>query len=403
MPYGTPKKSVYRISNLAEEQDEFTTINPLTFNHKCYAILRKQKDLITQYNVSKKWDKYKKYMNDYELVFTSSNGLPNISKHLPISRSFFKIWEILADFRDDIQASINDNSKQLKVCCIAEGPGGFLEAIVKYRRDIGAPPILDKYVGMTLISQNKCVPNWKLSNDFIKQNNISLCFGSDGTGSLYNFSNIETLRDLVGPNACDLVTADGGFDYSYDFNEQEEATLPLLVCEVLTAFLVQKNGGTFVLKIFDISHPQMFQVLYLLYTSYAKVYITKPFSSRPANSEKYLVCCGFKGYNENNVTLLKNALTDLSKAFIKVPLTFHKELVYYNTHYTVNQTLAISQTLDFIDQCEQNIVNSDLLIEKIKRQLEYALRWCYKYNIPINIASLQVYCNMHRIKDMHTL
>lgn len=357
-------------------------------------MLKKQKDMITRYNSSKKWDKYKKFMNDHELIFTSSPGFPNISKYVPISRSFFKMWEMLHDFKDEL-AMISDPNTILRSCSIAEGPGGFIEALTRYRREvIGAPQGRDAFYGMTLISSNKNVPNWKFTKEYMRSNNITLCYGKDGTGSLYKIQNILYLCDTIGRNTCDIVTGDGGFDYSSDFNEQEDASMSLLMCEVLAASMLQKPGGTFILKIFDISQPRMFQMMYFLHKLYDSINFVKPFTSRPANSEKYVVCIGFKGPNPNmqqklhNAIMIENAV-DLVRNFIHVPISFTKEIVYYNTHYSANQILSITKTLEFIDQCENHDQNIGASV--VRHQLECALRWCYKYNMNISASSLSFY------------
>lgn len=392
-----PYKSVYRITCVTNTQDDNECfMSPIAFNNKCYRLLKQQKDMITHYNHTKKWDKYKKFMNDHELIFTSSLGFPNISKHAPISRSFFKLWEILHDFKADFNPRVNDATAALTICCVAEGPGGFIEAFIQYRNDIVKAPVgIDNIYGMTLISQNKNVPNWKFTHEYQYQHNIKLCAGVDGTGSLYNIANIDFLANKVSPNSCDIVTADGGFDYSSYFNEQEEASLHLIMCEVYCASVIQRVGGCFVLKIFDISQPRMFQIIYYLYQSYKSVYFTKPFTSRPANSEKYIVCVGYHGCNPELQNALRNAITtehlnDKSHTFIKVPLPFQKEVVYYNTHYTTNQILSIIKTLDFIEAYERND-NRIHDRSTIQRQLESALRWCYKYKLPINPTSLIFY------------
>jgi len=396
------EKSIYKIGVVAKEQDDFTNSIPMALNRKCYQLLRKQKDLISQYNLAKKWDKYKKFMNSYELVFTSSNGFPNISFYTPISRSFFKMWEILHDFKNELPQGLSDPSVKFKSCSVAEGPGGFIEAIVKFRKDvIKAPPSQGNYYGMTLISPNKNIPNWKLSREFISNNNITLCYGEDGTGSLYKMENIERLCTLTGFSSCDLVTGDGGFDYSNDFNEQEEASLPLLLCETLVAIKIQKCGGAFILKIFDISQAHMFQLMYLLHQMYGNVYITKPFSSRPANSEKYVVCTDFKGRQQEYENLLTSVVTEGLKHLITVPVCFLKDLVFYNTHYTAQQIVSIARTIDFIDACEDSNQHSSDIMQTVKKQIECALRWCYKYRLPVNIASLDAYKHF-LIRGKHT-
>ena len=49
---------------------------------------------------------------------------------------------------------------------LAEGPGGFIEAFVKTRKNKD-----DNYVGMTLIDENNeiNVPSWKRAEHFLKE------------------------------------------------------------------------------------------------------------------------------------------------------------------------------------------------------------------------------------------
>ena len=60
------------------------------------------------------------------------------------------------------------------------------------------------------------------------------------------------------------------------------------------AITMQKKGGTFVLKVFDLFLKPSVQLLYLLSCCYEQVYIIKPYTSRTANSERYVICKGFK-------------------------------------------------------------------------------------------------------------
>ena len=45
----------------------------------------------------KKWELAKKFHNNYEYIYTSSNIQKNVCKVLPISRSYFKILEIILE------------------------------------------------------------------------------------------------------------------------------------------------------------------------------------------------------------------------------------------------------------------------------------------------------------------
>jgi hypothetical protein len=92
----------------------------------------------------------------------------------------------------------------------------------------------------------------------------------------------------------DLVTADGGFDFSKDFNRQEISIFNLLWGQVCYALCLQKLGGNFVLKIFDIFYEQTVHILYILSSFYEDVNLCKLKTSRIGNSEKYVVCRNFR-------------------------------------------------------------------------------------------------------------
>ena len=49
-----------------------------------------------------------------------------------------------------------------------------------------------------------------------------------------------------------IITGDGGIDVSNDFNKQEELVSKLIVSQIIYAITMQKKGGHFILKIFDI-------------------------------------------------------------------------------------------------------------------------------------------------------
>ena len=83
-----------------------------------------------------------------------------------------------------------------------------------------------------------------------KYKNIILENGADGTGNLLNLENLKYCREKYS-SSMDLITGDGGFDFSMDFNYQEIFISKLLFAQVAFAVTMQKQGGSFVLKIFD--------------------------------------------------------------------------------------------------------------------------------------------------------
>ena len=240
------------------------------------------------YHREKDWDVYKKYTNPYEYIHSIvPQKKKSISKYKPISRSYFKMLEMISVFKLDQQ-----HEKPMRTFHLAEGPGGFIEAICNKR----ANPT-DEYYGMTIIidETDDNVPAWHKTGHFLSQHpNVILEYGKDNTGNLLNIENFEHCVKRYG-GSMDLVTADGGFDFSKDFNRQEISITNLLWGQVCYAVCLQKPGGNFVLKIFDIFYEHTVHILYFLSSLYEEVNVCKLKTSRIGNSEKYVVCRKFRG------------------------------------------------------------------------------------------------------------
>lgn len=346
--------------------------------------LNTQKNNIENDISQKRWDYSKKLCNKYDMIHICSNRIHNesnnISGYSPISRSYYKLWEILYIIKNNIP---NDS---INVATIAEGPGGFTECIINFRK-INNPGIKDKIFGITLKSSDRDIPGWSKTNIF---KDVNISYGADNTGNIYNYSNIIHFTQTVGKNSCSIVTADGGFDFSNDFNRQEQSIYRLLLCEIVTAISVQKKGGVFVCKFFDLHTTPTIKLYYLLNVLYEYTEIIKPKMSRPANSERYIVCVNFKGINDTYLTKLLYVIRYWDKIEKEEPIidifstlyniTFFNLICKYNNYVAKKQTKYILKTFDII----KNDYNFKLL-KQIQR--EYSINWCKKYNIPLNTNS----------------
>ena len=375
------KKYVFRLSTKPLDSVEMAGLSYqhlININDKLHNELTLQKNNITSYHRKRKWEKYKKLSNDYELIYSTNAHFPSISSHHPLSRSYFKLWEILMDLPDAIRAL--DISKSMRVAFLADAPGGFVQAFVDYRHRIAGLPCLvkDEAFAISLRPKDIYTPQWKLTPDYCKANNIELLYGSKQSGDLCDPFVVTSFVKHVGEGTCDLVTADGGFDFSSDFNGQEELSTTLIAAEVNAAMRLQKLGGSFVLKIYDIRTVQTLHIIQTLSESYDNVYIFKPLSSRPANSEKYIIASGFRGIFKPSMTIM-------------LPLLYH--IVKYNVFYISCQIACICKTIRYI---HEEKTQKDVC----KMQLYKAVKWCHKYKIAIDLGALHTY---KYIKDTRRL
>ena len=348
------------------------------------------------------WDIYKKYTNPYEYIHTNIPNKKNaVSEIKPLSRSYFKMIEIihlfkLKDFTTDIpnHKITNNDPKALlkpphipiKTFHLAEGPGGFIEAMVNLRKNSK-----DTYVGMTILDDvsDLNIPAWKKSTLFLNENpNVIIETGKDKTGNILNLSNFEYCVDKY-KSSMDIITADGGFDFSFDFNNQEISIVQLLFAQIAYALCMQKKGGHFILKIFDCFMSHTVELLYLLSSFYDKVYVTKPQTSRFANSEKYIVCkkFGFSScaefYPYLHATFFKMTNSnEYTHHFLNVPMShyFLTRVEEYNSIFGQQQIENIYYTLVLIDTKHR----SEKINTLIKNNIQKSIQWCIKYNIPYN-------------------
>ena len=356
---------------LANHEDELYGISK---SLKFYLNLMKQKID----NICSDWDLYKKYTNPYEYIHSiiSNNQKISISKLKPLSRSFYKMIEIAQIF------SIFDNVKNIKTFHLAEGPGGFIEALIYIRKNS-----LDKYYGMTLISDNSNIPSWKKSKLFLQKNsNIIIEYGIDKTGDLMKKENLLYCMEKYS-NSIDIITGDGGFDFSIDFNKQEAYSINLIFAQICFAIAMQKKGGTFILKMFDLFTYASLDLIYILSLCYEKVYILKPNTSRFANSEKYIICKNFKLEDSKNIinklSSFFHYLSDkyIIKRFLNINISYlyKNRLEELNAIFGQHQIENITTTFSLIENKKQEKLD----LYK-KNNINKCINWCLKYNIPCN-------------------
>ena len=345
------------------------------------------------------WEEFRKYTNPYEYI---NSNVPTrskcVSKYKPLSRSYFKLLEIM--FLFDLYTPNNgsafesanvklQNAIPISSFHLAEGPGGFIEAIANIRKNPN-----DKYIGMTILddANDWNIPAWKKSDLFLKNNpNVFIENGATGTGDILCIQNFKHCIDKYG-SSMDLITADGGFDFSTGFNSQEINIIKLLYGQICYALCLQKHNGNFILKIFDCFMNHTVDLLYILSSFYQDVYITKPNTSRYANSEKYIVCKKFIfTSNVGFVAKLTSCFVDVLNSntpiyrFLNYPIASHfiNKIEEFNAIFGRQQIDNIQQTISLIDSKN----NHDKIESYIRNNIQKCTNWCITHNIPHNILT----------------
>jgi 23S rRNA U2552 (ribose-2'-O)-methylase RlmE/FtsJ len=234
-----------------------------------------------------------------------------------LSRAFYKMWEILYTF--DIAGK-----DKMTMAGIAEGPGSFIQAFVEFREKYyyNAKSTDDKVYGLTInnaesvgINRNMVEAINKRYDDMVniidqksdQKSSKSKKKVNEIDGDVTNVKTIKYMKEYMQNNKADLVTADGGFEWKNE-NYQEQEAYILILGEIICALNIQANGGSFVLKVFETFTPITIKLIYILASFYEDVYVYKPFFSRATNSEKYIICKGFKGANVDKIKYLEDTL-----------------------------------------------------------------------------------------------
>lgn len=234
------------------------------------------------------------------------------------SRAFYKLFEILRKY-DIVPVP------ESKVLCLCEAPGGFMEAF----------GCLDSSLDIYGIS----LPG-------------GIKFSDNVSG--YEYLDISRFDNIIRISKkskelgkYDIITADGGIDVSDDYDKQEVKSLRIIFSQILAMLYSLKNGGTFIIKIFDCFEEETVKLLQLLYDHFQHFDIFKPLLSRPCNSEKYVICQGFKGYN----SIIKDFVNQCYNNTIRfnnisISTEFHNKIINFNTQFIKKQIRNIDEIID---------------------------------------------------------
>ncbi|XP_014487338.1 PREDICTED: cap-specific mRNA (nucleoside-2'-O-)-methyltransferase 1-like [Dinoponera quadriceps] len=182
---------------------------------------------------------------------------------------------------------------------VCAGPGGFSEYVLSRKKWHA------KGFGFTLKNEN----DFKLDEFFAGPcETFHPFYGSKENGDVYDSGHQIEFRDMIMKHTYDkgvhFMMSDGGFSVEGQENIQEILSKRLYLCQCLIALMIVRPGGHFVTKLFDLFTPFSVGLVYLMYRCFASVCIFKPNTSRPANSERYLICKGKKEDTEDIMNYL---------------------------------------------------------------------------------------------------
>jgi len=378
----------------------------------------------------------KKEATEDELPYISIDmGLKDLIKQIEpnspqiLSRAFMKLWEMIIYF-DLIPDSENFVSAHL-----AEGPGSFIQATILFRDLLEKLKKIktsknDKYYAVTLHSDNEhLLMEKEFINYYAKEKpkrlnilatvnkkDLEIQKGGARKGKMTDgdITNLHTINLFAGAQQggsgfseeADLITADGGFDWKNE-NLQEQEAYRLIYGQMLTALKTQKNGGHFVLKIFETYTENTIKLLELLRVFYTEVYICKPFTSRISNSEKYIVCKKFnkksftatiaKKMEEMIAVMNKNVQFNVVQMFSDFKLNKKIFNLYKNINIelSLKQYVGINNIIAFINL---DNYNGNEYNDYLNKQITASRFWVNTFLNPNNFKEIEKWINDYKHK-----
>jgi hypothetical protein len=275
-----------------------------------------------------------------------------------VTNAWLKMYEILC------QLGLIEYASKDSVLLFgnAELPGSFMCACNQYIKTVARAEL--KWVASSLYPDD--VSLVAVNNDTLgdqhglyacnKQNWLMDAPNMQGEGKMRNNGDVTIGANLVNlafraeerlGGKPQLYTADAGIDVSNDFSDQERLNLKIHYGQALGGLLSLQLQGCIVLKHYTITLPFTISLVVVLSCLFKELYITKPMTSRPTNSETYIVGKGFKG------------ITDAQK----------KSLLWHIDNFDVDRPL-VPLGIDKVQETIAAILRAGRMIHK-NQQIEF--------------------------------
>lgn len=286
--------------------------------------------------------------NKQDIIHTSLNYFNLKSKKDIINRSFFVLWELLISY--DL---IND-TKTLKTLNMSNNMA--LNQCISYYRT--------KFYK----SNNDIYYSFDNDKEYIDSETSIEDIGteSDIIGVKFN-KNIKNIKDLQTINnickeyneSLDLVVTDINIEWK-DHNYQEQESFKTIISQIYCSLNILKKDGNLVLKCYESFSQITIKLMIILTLCFDNIYITKPLISRPSNSERFIVCTGYKSkkINESKIKKLYEIIEEIYKTkdmyivdiFSEYKLNDDIENInkLINTNISNNQFKSINEMMTYL-------------------------------------------------------
>ena len=187
---------------------------------------------------------------------------------------------------------------------------------------------------------------------------------------------------------CDIIFAVDDLNLNNN-NFEEQDSYELLLNELYQILDKQALKGNCVLKIFETYTTVSLKIIYILSSFYEEIYLYKPYFSRVSDSEKYIICKGFK--NDPKIdeklkminTILKEKNNYIFDIFPELQLSkdYLNSFKFMNIKIANPQQIIINKMVTFIK--ENNYYGEKFHMYK-EKSIEATKWWISMFYPPSN-------------------
>jgi FtsJ-like methyltransferase len=217
-----------------------------------------------------------------------------------VTNAWLKMYELMLFVDQPLAALAKSRNKIFNSFHFAEAPGNFLLAVNHYTKT-RFPDLTWNWLANSYYDVDSGPGSGYLSDQYglIARFRDRWNFGADGDGDITSPANIRSFAQTKFGHQFHLMTSDVKFvPPDSDYDEEENINIPVHLGHVLCALNTLAIGGTAILKEFTFFETPSVALLYLLANCFSNVRLAKPETSRPSNSETYIVASGFQGLND---------------------------------------------------------------------------------------------------------
>jgi FtsJ-like methyltransferase/mRNA capping enzyme len=250
----------------------------------------------------------------------------------PITNSWIKLWEIIIKF--NLLPNMSNT-----VFCNAELPGNFVYAIICYCKTRGKK--LNWYASSLYPEEggrHSLTDKYKMFERFPER----WLMNTEHKGNVLVKEDLEYIErkidSLTNGKGVDLYTSDIGIEKKDEdeYINEEKDYFPFHIGQIICGLTTLKNKGNMVVKQFGFTMPKTIVLIGKLANTFDTCVIYKPTTSKPCNSETYIVCKGFhKTEAEELIRQLRENRLDTSLSRIQYDSIVDASMKLMNRQRTI--------------------------------------------------------------------